>query len=406
MSNTAPDIDKECIHEWVFSEKALGAKASAIREILKISSQPGVINFAGGLPAPELFPKTELLAATQLAVEKYGESMFQYSVTQGVLPLRERIAERMTKQLGVDITADLVQITTGSQQGLDLIGRTFLNKGDYILTERPTYLGALQAFSFYTTSYCTTELESDGPNIDEMEAQIKRFEPKIIYLVPDFQNPTGITTSAEKRQAIVDLSRKYKIPIVDDNPYGELRYSGEQPPTFKELGGDGVIQLGTFSKTVSPGLRIGTVVACEEVLKMMDKMKQSVDLHTTTFAQYMLLEYINSGRLDSYHLDLLRKEYGHRRNTMIEAMEREFPPEVTFTRPKGGLFLWVTLPDHISTTEMLEQAVDAKVAYVPGKPFYPHEDIDTHLRLNFCNAMPDKIKEGVKRLAGVFNEVL
>ncbi len=406
MISGTPDIKEKCIGHWEFSEKALGAKASAIREILKMSSQPGVINFAGGLPAPELFPKTELKEATARAIDKYGDAMLQYGITQGVLPFRERIAERMTDLFKVDTTADMIQITTGSQQGLDLIGRVFLNKSDYILTERPTYVGALQAFSFYTTNYCTAELQEDGINIDEAERQIKKYNPKIIYVVPDFQNPTGITATAEKRQALVDLARKHQIPIVDDNPYCELRYSGERPPSFRELGGDAVIQLGTFSKIVAPGFRLGTVVACPEVLAMMDKMKQSIDLHTTTFAQYVLLEYMSTGRLDSYHIDLLCREYRARRDTMIDAMEREFPAGVSFTRPDGGLFLWVTLPDHVSTSETLPKAIKAKVAYVPGRSFYPHEDIDTHLRLNFCNASHDSIKEGVRRLGGVFHEIL
>jgi DNA-binding transcriptional MocR family regulator len=249
-------------------------------------------------------------------------------------------------------------------------------------------------------------LEEDGMNIEEAEEQIKKYNPKLIYVVPNFQNPAGLTTSSEKRQAIVDLSKKYQIPIIDDNPYGELRYSGERQKSFKELGGNAVIQLGTFSKIVAPGLRIGFLAACPEVMQTIERVKQSSDLHANTFTQYMLVEYMDTGRLDGYHIPLLREEYGKRRNTMIESMEREFPESVTFTRPEGGLFLWVTLPEGVAVSGMLNKAVEAGVAFVPGKPFYPHGDSDRHLRLNFCNATHDRIQEGIKRLAEVFRDIL
>ncbi|MBU1320248.1 MAG: PLP-dependent aminotransferase family protein [candidate division Zixibacteria bacterium] len=406
MIITVDDLHETVIKEWPFSVKAVGLEANIIREILKVSSKPGLINFAGGLPAPELFPQADLKSAAVRGLEKYGPAMLQYSLSQGVTELREQIAARLSEQIGMEFTSNIIQITSGSQQGLDLVGRAFLNPGDYVLTERPTYLGALQAFNLSQAKYCTARLEEDGMNIQEAEEQIKKYNPKLIYVVPNFQNPAGLTTSTEKRQAIVDLSKKYQVPIIDDNPYGELRYRGERQKSFKELGGNAVIQLGTFSKIVAPGLRIGFLAACPEVMQTIERIKQSSDLHANTFAQYMIVEYIQSGRLDGYHIPLLIEEYGKRRDTMIKAMEREFPSSVTFTQPDGGLFLWVTLPEHVSVSSMLNKAVEAGVAFVPGKPFYPHGDTDHHLRLNFCNATQDRIKEGIKRLAVVFHDTL
>lgn len=406
MVHVVEDLHESIIQEWPFAVKAVGLEASIIREILKLSSRPGLINFAGGLPAPELFPETDLKLACERAFDKYGPSMLQYSLSAGIPELREIIAQRMSSHTSLEFTSDIIQVTSGSQQGLDLIGRAFLNPGDYILTERPTYLGALQAFNFYQAQYCTAELEEDGINIAEAEEQIKKHNPKLLYIVPNFQNPAGLTTSAEKRQALVDLAKKYQIPIVDDNPYGELRYSGTKEPSLKELGGNAVIQLGSFSKIVSPGLRLGFIAACPEVMSTIERVKQSTDLHTTTFTQYVLVEYLNSGRLDDYHIPLLREEYRKRRDLMFEMMEQEFPSNVTFTRPEGGLFLWVTLPSTVSSSDFLKTAVDAGVAYVPGKPFFPHGDNDRHLRINFCNASHEKIREGIKRLAGVFRDML
>jgi DNA-binding transcriptional MocR family regulator len=406
MVTTVADLHETVIKKWPFSMKAVGLEANIIREILKISSRPGLINFAGGLPAPELFPETDLKLAANRALDKWGPTMLQYSITAGVTELREAIARRMSEHVRMNFTADIIQITSGSQQGLDLIGRVFLNQGDYVLTERPTYLGALQAFNLVGAKYCTAELEDDGINITEAEEQIKKYNPKLIYIVPNFQNPAGLTTSTEKREAIVNLAKKYQIPIIDDNPYGELRYSGEPQASFKEIGGNAVIQLGTFSKIIAPGFRIGFLAACPEVMETIEKVKQSTDLHSNAFSQYMLLEYIESGRLDDYHIPLLCEEYGKRRDTMIEAMEKEFPSGVTFTRPEGGLFLWVTLPEKVAVSKMLNPAVEAGVAFVPGKPFYPHGDTDRHLRLNFCNASHEKIREGIKRLANVFKDTL
>ena len=394
---------KEVIEKWPFSDNARGVKASAIREILKISSRPGLINFAGGLPAAELFPETHLKAATEKVFQKHGPKALQYSLTLGIYELRELLADRVsTPEIQYD--PDTIQITSGSQQGLDMIGRAFINPGDYILTEAPTYLGALGAFNFYKAQYCTVPMDEEGMIVEMAEEQIKKYKPKLIYVVPNFQNPSGITMSGKRREALVDLAARYQIPIVDDNPYGELRYSGDPVPSLKALGGNAVISLGTFSKIISPGVRTGWVAACPEVIRMIEKVKQSADLHSATFTQYMIYEYMIAGHLEK-HLELICKAYRKRRDVMLNTMANEFPSEVTFTRPEGGLFLWVTLPEGINCDQIFDKAIDAGVAFVPGKPFYPYGDIDRHFRVNFCHPTEDNIVEGIRRLAKVLNSL-
>ncbi len=404
MSDSTMEFSNEVITKWPFSDRASAIKANVIREILKISSRPGIINFAGGLPAAELFPETHLKAASEKVFEKHGPKALQYSLTQGIMELREILAERASTP-EMKFNSDSIQITTGSQQALDLIGRAFINPGDYVLTEAPTYLGALSAFNFYQARYCTVPMDDEGMIVEMAEEKIKECKPKLIYVVPNFQNPSGITMSAERREALVELAAKYQIPIIDDNPYGELRYSGDPAPSLKTLGGNAVISLGTFSKIISPGVRIGWVAACPEVAAMIERVKQSTDLHSTTFTQYLVYEYIIAGHLDN-HIELIKKEYRKRRDIMLNTMANEFPQDVKFTRPHGGLFLWITLPEGISASEVFDKAVDAGVACVPGKPFYPHNDNDQSFRVNFCHASEDNIVEGIRRLASVLNKVV
>lgn len=401
MNESTALNSNEVISKWPYSEAALGLKANVIREILKISSQPGIINFAGGLPASELFPETHLKAAANKVFEKHGPKALQYSLTQGIFELRDVLAERVSSSDN-KFSADTILITTGSQQGLDMLGRSFINKGDYILTEKPTYLGALSAFNFYGAKYCTVPMDEEGMIVDMAEEQIKKFSPKLIYMVPTFQNPSGITMSLRRREALVELAGKYQIPIIDDNPYGELRYSGEVVPSLKSLGGNAVISLGTFSKIISPGVRTGWVAACPEVIRVIEKVKQGSDLHTTTFTQYMIYEYIAAGHLDS-HIQLIIDAYRKRRDVMLNSMDNGFPECVKFTRPEGGLFLWITLPKGVSVAEVFDKGVEAGVAMVPGKTFYPHEDCDQNFRLNFCHPSEDNIREGIRRLSKVLN---
>ncbi len=388
--------------DWAFSVRAQEMKASAIREILKITERPDVISFAGGLPAPELFPIQELKKACGKVLDTYGPKALQYSLTLGVLPLRQILAERLS-QKGMTLTTDNIFITGGSQQGLDLIAKVFLNEEDAILCENPTYLGAIQAFNVSRPKYVTVEMDEKGMIVEQAEEKVKQYKPRFIYVVANFQNPSGITLSYERRKQLVKLARKYHLPIVDDNPYGELRYVGEDIPSLKSLGADLVIELGTFSKIVSPGLRIGWGMVSSEIMTMFERLKQGADLHTNTFAQYVLYEYINEGNLDR-HIQEIKAAYSERRSVMIQALKEHFPENVRWYEPEGGLFLWVELPPMISASGLLDTAVEHKVAYVPGKPFYPYEDKDNTLRLNFSNASPEMIREGIKRLGKVFRE--
>jgi 2-aminoadipate transaminase len=366
---------------WTYSQTAHEMKSSVIREILKITERPDVISFAGGLPAPELFPDRNLLKACTKVLDEYASKALQYSLTLGVFPLRKTIAERLIQKGCTGLTEENICITSGSQQGLDIAGRVFLDKGSVVICESPTYLGAIQAFNVQNPQYVTVDMDNDGMIVDQVEEKIRKYKPRFIYVVTTFQNPTGITLSLERRKHLIKLAEEYYIPIIDDNPYGDLRYVGEDIPTLKSLGGDLVIELGTCSKIVSPG----------------------ADLHTNTFAQYVVYEYIQAGNLDK-HIQLIKSSYSQRRDVMIKALKEYFPENVKWIEPKGGLFLWVELPKEISATSLLEEAVNQKVAYVPGKPFYPYEDKDNTLRLNFSNANEEMIIEGIKRLGKVFKE--
>ncbi len=390
------------VFNWPFSRIATSLEASIIREILKISSRPGLINFAGGLPAPELFPIEQIRECVDAVLTNSGPASLQYSLTSGILPLREYLAEHVSKK-GLPVTAENITITTGSQQGLDLVGRAFLEPGDYVLTELPTYMGALQAFNFYQVIYCPVTMDKDGILVDQAEEKIKQFKPKFIYLVPNFQNPSGITMSLERRQKVIDLAFKYHVPIVDDNPYGELRFSGKAVPSLRGIGGDAVIGLGTFSKLISPGLRIGWVVAPIACSKVIERVKQATDLHSATFPQYIIYEFLKRGYLEP-HIEKIKVAYAHRLDIMESAMRKHFPENVTWPHPEGGLFLWLQLPEHVSTMKMLNESIEAGVAFVPGRPFHPDGSGDNTMRLNFANATPEGIVEGIKRLSVVLKK--
>ena len=396
------DNVKEELYQLTISERAREMKSSAIREILKITELPDVISFAGGLPAPELFPVEELKEACGRVLANSGPKSLQYSITMGHRPLREFLAERYTKK-GVPATSENIMITAGSQQGLDLLGRVFLDSDSFVILEDPTYLAAFQAFDAYHARYHTVSMDEEGMVVSEVEEAIKKEKPRFIYAVPNFQNPTGITMSMARRKSLVELAKEHNVPVIDDNPYGELRYAGEDLPSLKKLGGDQIIELGTFSKLISPGLRIGWIFMSRDVMRLFEKMKEGVDLHTNTFAQFVVYEYIKAGNLDK-HIQLIKSKYSQRRKVMIESLEKYCSEFVRWTKAEGGLFLWVFLPEHVSATELLNKALEKKVAYVPGKPFYVHGDTDNTLRLNFSNATPEQIEEGIKRLAMVFEE--
>jgi 2-aminoadipate transaminase len=388
--------------DWPFSTLASSLEASVIRELLKISNKKGIINFAGGLPAAELFPIEQINECIDAVMTNHPAQALQYSISQGAIELRELIADRVSQQ-GLPVTAENILITTGSQQGLDLIGRVFLDPGDYVLTELPTYLGALQAFNFYQCRYCPVEMDDDGIIIDQIEERIEEFSPKFIYSVPNFQNPSGITLSYQRRKALMNLVFEHRIPLIDDNPYGELRYSGEAVPSLRGIGGDAVVQLGTFSKLISPGLRIGWVCAPVSAIKVIEKAKQAVDLHTTTFTQYIAAEFLRRGFLEP-HIEKIKTSYAKKRDTMVSAMKEYFPESVRWPYPDGGLFLWVQLPEYVSATLVFRDAVDKGVAFVPGRSFHPDKSGDNTFRLNFASSSFENIVEGIKRLGSVLHE--
>jgi 2-aminoadipate transaminase len=402
MSDVMEQVGK-LVNRWQFSDRARTLQSSIIREILKDSSKPGVINFAGGLPAPELFPVDGIRKACMRVLDKYGPESLQYSLTTGVPLLKQFIADRISVK-GLEYSPDAIQITGGSQQGLDIVGRVFIEPGSVVLTEEPTYLGALQAFSFYHAKFVSVKTDENGMIPSDLEEKIKLHKPVFIYLVPNFQNPSGITMSGPRREAVVALAKKYDLPIVDDNPYGELRFSGEPVPSLKVLGGQHVIQLGTFSKTISPGLRVAWIAADKEFIGFCERMKQACDLHTTTFSQYVIYEFAKDGALDA-HIEVIRQAYGKRRDIMLDSLAKYLDNGATWSKPDGGLFLWVKLPAGISATKLLPTAIKAGIAYVPGEYFFSQIPDVTTLRVNFCNATEENIVEGVKRLANVVKSV-
>ena len=391
-----------------FAQRTRTIKSSAIRELLKLTQRPEVISFAGGLPAPELFPVERFSECCQRVMKMNGPAALQYGATEGYPPLRDMIARNLSRY-GILATAENVLITSGSQQALDLIAKLLINRGERILVEAPTYLGALQAFNVFGAEYVTVPIDNNGLRTDCLEEAL-RSGPKFMYLLPNFQNPGGVTMSLERREQLVYLSNKYGIPIIEDDPYGQLRFEGEHIAPLVMLDRENhrrdnhyqlgnVIYLSTFSKTLAPGLRLGWIVAPPEVIQKLVQLKQGADLHTSTFNQIVAYEVANDGFLDD-HVKKIREVYRQRRDIMLQALEKYFPSECSWTRPQGGLFLWVTLPKGMNCKKLFEVAVQENVAFVPGDCFYTNEEDGLrNLRLNFSNANPEQIWEGIRRLS-------
>lgn len=394
-----------------YALRTKAVKSSAIRELLKITQQPEVISFGGGLPANDLFPIEQLKEACRRVLEQNAVMALQYGETEGYKPLRDMIARHIARY-GIKAQAENVLITTGSQQALDLIGKLLINPGDRILVEAPTYLGALQAFNVYGAEYVSVPCDEHGLRTDLLEAPL-RCGPKFMYVLPNFQNPGGTTLSGDRRHMLVSLANKYGIPIVEDDPYGQLRYEGEHMPPLVVLDRENVVHdsaytlgnviyLSTFSKTLAPGLRLGWIVAPAEVIARLVQLKQGTDLHTSTFTQVVSYEVARGNFLDE-HVKRLRNVYRERRDVMLEALAQYFPSEVRWTHPKGGLFLWVTLPDVMDANKLFHEALKQNVAFVPGDSFFaPNEQSlegRRHLRLNFSNVRPEEIREGIRRLS-------
>ena len=393
--------------EYKFASRMDRMKASEIRELLKLTARPEIISFAGGLPAPELFPVKEIAQVSHDLVLKEGQKLLQYATTEGRPTLREKIAKRMTEKYSTPVDMNDILITTGSQQCLDFAGKLFLDPGDVVLCESPSYLGALNAFNAYQPVFKEVPTDGEGIIPEELD-KILATTPKckFIYVIPDFQNPTGICWSLERRKKFIEVINKYDLPVFEDNPYGELRYRGESFPTLKSMDTKGLVSfLGTFSKIFCPGLRLGWIAGPHTIVEKFVMIKQSADLHTSNFDQGVADAYMDTYDLDA-HVKEIVELYGHRRDLILKTMEEEFPEGVEFTRPDGGLFLWVTVPEGVSARKVFDKCIEQKVAAVIGDAFYPNDKTDRSLRVNYSCMPDDKIVEGVKRMARAIKECM
>ena len=390
-----------------FADRMGKVEGSAIRELLKLTARPEVISFAGGMPAPELFPVEEMKKVSVAVLEEQGQVALQYTTTEGYLPLRQKIADRMNKTLKTNVGPDDILMTSGSQQGLDFSGKVFIDKDDVSLCESPSYMGALNAMKAYEPQFIEIETDNDGMKMEDLERVLASNDKvKLIYVIPDFQNPSGRTWPLERRIKFMEIINKYEIPVVEDNPYGELRFDGESLPSLKSLDTKGlVIYLGTFSKIFCPGYRLGWTCAAPKILEKFNICKQGADLQASTISQMEVNKFMEMYDLDA-HVEKIKACYVKRRDLMIKTMEEEFPESVEFTRPQGGLFTWVTLPEGIDAGVMAKKCLEKNVAYVPGASFYPNGGVINTCRLNYSNMPEDKIVEGIKRMGEVLREEL
>ncbi|MES2074993.1 MAG: PLP-dependent aminotransferase family protein [Pseudomonadota bacterium] len=379
--------------QWRFAERAEQLQSSFIREILKITQQPEIISFAGGLPSPATFPVDEMKVAFDKVLTNSGKVALQYGPTDGYLPLRQWIADSLSAN-GVKIVPEQVLMTSGSQQALDLLGKVLIDEGSRVLVETPSYLGALQAFSVYRPEFVSVDTDEHGlvPESLDKVAQGAR----LLYALPNFQNPTGRTLSLERRHQLVETCARLGLPLIEDDPYGALSYKGA-PPKMVAMNPDGVIYMGSFSKVLTPGIRLGYVVAPLPLVRRLELAKQAADLHTSQLTQMVVHEVIKDGFLDR-HIPQIRTLYGDQCQCMLDAMEQHFPASVTWTKPEGGMFIWVTLPKHINAMKLLDEAIAAKVAFVPGSPFYANEPETNTLRLSFVTVSPERIRTGIEIL--------
>ncbi len=391
--------------EKFFSKRIKKTPSSFIREILKVTQKPEIISFAGGLPNPISFPQEELKISMNRIADKFGAKIYQYSTTMGLDSLREFIVERYKKLWNMNITIENVIITTGSQQALDLIGKVFINENDKVLVEKPSYLGLLQAFCLYEADFIQTKLNDDGLDIEELKKTIQLYKPKLAYLIPNFQNPTGLTYSAQNRNEVFETIKDENMILIQDDPYGELRFTNDARIPYIGLNQtDKNIYLGSFSKIVTPGMRLGYIIASKEIIKMLETAKQASDLHSNIFGQYLISDYLYNNNLDK-HIEKIKKLYKTQSDAMVEAMKEYFPKNVKFTIPKGGMFTWVTLEEGKSSVKLFDKAIAKNVAFVPGNPFYVNVDDVNTLRLNYTNADCATIKEGIKRLSEAMGEI-
>ncbi|WP_256081686.1 PLP-dependent aminotransferase family protein [Massilia sp. YIM B04103] len=380
--------------QWRFSERASQMQSSFIREILKVTQQPEIISFAGGLPSPATFPVDMMKQAFDKVLSNNGKVALQYGPTDGYMPLRQWIADSLSTN-GAKIVPEQVLMVSGSQQALDLLGKVLIDEGSRVLVETPSYLGALQAFSVYRPEFVSVDTDEHGliPSSLDKVAQGAR----LLYALPNFQNPTGRTLSAERRLELVESCARLGLPLIEDDPYGALSYKGEPMPKMVAMNPEGVIYMGSFSKVLTPGIRLGYVVAPLPLVRRLELAKQAADLHTAQLTQMVVHEVIKDGFLDQ-HIPTIRELYGNQCQAMLKAMDEHFPAGVTWTKPEGGMFIWVTLPKHINAMELLDEAIKQKVAFVPGAPFYANEPETNTLRLSFVTVAPDRIHTGIEIL--------
>lgn len=379
--------------------------ASFIREILKVTEQPGIISFAGGLPNEALFPLEEIRLATEAMLAREGRAALQYSTSEGHVGLREWIAERYRRRFDLHIPVEQILITNGSQQALDLLGKVLLDPGDPLLLEAPGYLGAIQAFALYEPRFVPLALGDEGPEPDALQAALTQCTPKLFYAVPNFQNPSGISYSETRRHELAACLSGKPCLLIEDDPYGELRYCGSEASSFKQLLPEQTVLLGSFSKTVAPAFRLGWIVAPPWLTEKLVIAKQSADLHSSGFGQRVLHRYLRDNDFER-HLQRLNERYGSQQRAMLGAIDRHFPNRVRHTRPQGGMFIWSTLPPGVSAMALLRSALKRQVAFVPGHPFYIGGADSSELRLNFTNADAATIERGIERLGGVMADAM
>jgi len=397
--------------EWgnKFSARVSSLKASAIRELLRLVNNPEIISLAGGMPDPTLFPKDIIAEIAREVFLNNASKALQYGATEGIPTLRETLLKMIRDEGVKEAELDNIIITTASQQGLGLLAEIFINPGDSVIVEAPSYVGGLQAFHAFQANFVTIPLDEKGIRVDILEEKLKELKEngvntKFIYVIPNFQNPAGVTMSLERRKKLLEISHNYGIPIFEDDPYGDIRFEGEKIPSLLQLDKIGnVIELRTFSKILAPGLRLGWIVADKEVIKKISLAKQAADLCSPSSTQYITDKFIRDGHLVNY-LNLVRKEYKIKADTMLSALEKYFPAETSWTKPQGGMFVWAEVPEYIDTDQLFKEALEEKVAYVVGSAFYPYGEDKRHMRLNFSLNTPEKIEEGIKRLGNLLKK--